>query len=97
MTRIKFTITAAPDSRYGPSSFEGSIGHDIPVSLGNTTTTGKVIAATVADDGTHVEFDVDVPGLSAEYRPTELLTVTYSKDDAKQPTKIFRRTQVDGK
>lgn len=55
----------APDgSRFAHDAFEGQIGKEIPVNVeGSSPKRGRLVAATVADDGTSAELQLEVDDL----------------------------------
>src|SRR4051794_16213631 len=70
---------APPAERFDARAFDGSVGHEVTVHAAEGSTRGRLVAATVVDDGDAVEFTLDVPdGLAAQLR-TAVLPVTVSE------------------
>ena len=55
--RLRVIQPAPPDTRYAPGAFDSAIGQRFP--LVNTFTT--LLAAEVAEDGSSVEFELELP------------------------------------
>ena len=76
---MRFTITepAEPQTVFAADAFDNQIGKTIPITIGTTQTDGKLVAATVADDGRSVELTVEVdtpPSLD----PIGLLSMSFA-------------------
>lgn len=65
--RCYTAIHPAPEGeRWAAGSWDGSVGNTIPVrGLGSGEVTGRIVAATVAEDGRSVELTLEVPAGSA--------------------------------
>ncbi|MEE2040189.1 hypothetical protein Q8791_23510 [Nocardiopsis sp. CT-R113] len=60
--RMSFVQPAGEGSRFAEGAFDGVIGKTIPVNTPEGRHQGRVVAATVAEDGQSVELTVEVDG-----------------------------------
>jgi hypothetical protein len=60
---MRFTIThrAGEHERFALTAFDSQIGKDTPVKTPRGAVPGRIVAATVTDDGTAVELTIEVP------------------------------------
>lgn len=56
-------IHCGENERFGRNAFDGSIGKDISVRMGMIQRTGKLLGATVSDDGRSVRFRIEGAGI----------------------------------
>jgi len=77
--RVKVRQDAPPGAGFAPDAFDRNVGRVIPVLGAAGGTTGRVVAAEVAPDGSHVQFTLEVdddtpelappPGVETGFRP----------------------------
>ena len=58
---IKFEEWSPPESPFGPDAFKDQIGTKIPFSAGTFAGYSKLLAVTVAQDGSHAELTLELP------------------------------------
>lgn len=65
MVAVRVTVrhVAEPGDIYEPTAFVGQIGKAMPVHLGDSTLSGRLVEAEVVDGGAAARLTFDIPGL----------------------------------
>ncbi|GGP55988.1 hypothetical protein [Streptomyces abikoensis] len=68
--KMKYEQPAPSGATFAADAFDGEIGKEVPVNIpGEPPTTGRILAAHVADDGRSVELTLDVDVQIQPYMP----------------------------